>query len=138
MNIILAKIITFIEKLYPFIYKNNTFVTESSTSEEDLIHLGIEKDNIVKIFPGVDLNLFHMGQKTENVQLIYFGGLRKYKRPEYALQVYENLYKEIKDLKLVVTGNGPLLNNMKKYIIVFNCINYTWNLKCNTRCTRCR
>ena len=116
VNIILAKIITFIEKLYPFIYKNNTFVTESSTSEDDLIHLGIEKENIVKIFPGVDLNLFHMGQKTENVQLIYFGGLRKYKRPEYALQVYENLYKEIKDLKLVVTGNGPLLNNMKKYI----------------------
>ena len=112
MNIILAKIITFIEKMYPFIYKNNIFVTESTTSEKDLIHLGIKKENIVRIFPGVDLNLFHMGQKTENVQLIYFGGLRKYKRPEYALQVYESLYKEIKDLKLVVTGNGPLLNNM--------------------------
>ena len=116
VNIILAKIITVIEKMYPFIYKNNTFVTESSTSEDDLIQLGIEKENIVKIFPGVDLNLFHVGQKTENVQLIYFGGLRKYKRPEYAIKVYENSYKEIKNLKLIITGNGPLLNNMKEYI----------------------
>jgi glycosyltransferase involved in cell wall biosynthesis len=113
VNIVLAKIITLMEKMYPFIYKNNTFVTESDTSENDLINLGIKKDNIIRIPPGVDLNLFHPGEKTKNVQLIYFGGLRKYKRPEYAIRVYEDLYKEIKDLKLIITGNGPLLNKIK-------------------------
>ncbi len=113
VNIFLAKIITFIEKMYPFIYRNNTFITESDTSENDLIHLGIKRENIIRIPPGVDLSLFHLGEKTKNVQLLYFGGLRKYKRPEYAIRVYEELYNEIKDLKLVVTGNGPMLNKMK-------------------------
>ena len=56
VNFFLAKIITFVEKLYPFIYKNNLFVTESDTSEIDLINLGIKKDNIVRIPPGVDLD----------------------------------------------------------------------------------
>ena len=114
VNIILAKIITFIEKMYPFIYKDNIFVTESDTSENDLIDLGIKKENIIKIPPGVDLDLFHPGEKTKNIQLLYFGGLRKYKRPEYAIRVYEDLHNEIKNLKLIVTGNGQLLNKMKE------------------------
>ena len=116
VNIFLAKIITLIEKMYPFIYRNNTFITESDTSENDLIHLGIKRENIIRIPPGVDLSLFHLGEKTKNVQLLYFGGLRKYKRPEYAIRVYEELYNEIKDLKLVVTGNGPMLNKLKEDI----------------------
>jgi glycosyltransferase involved in cell wall biosynthesis len=113
VNILLAKIISFIERMYPYIYRNNVFVTESDTSESDLIHLGIRKENIVRISPGVDLNLFHLGEKSKNVQLVYFGGLRRYKRPEYAIKVYEDLGAEIQDLKLVIVGDGPVLNKMK-------------------------
>ena len=112
VNIILAKTIAITEKMYPFIYRNKTFITESDTSENDLINVGIKKENIIRIPPGVDLNLFHPGGKTTNIQLLYFGGLRKYKRPEYAIKVYEQLYKEIPDLKLVITGDGPLLNKI--------------------------
>ena len=116
VNIFMGNIIKFIENMYPFIYKNNIFVTESDTSENDLIHLGIKKENIIRIPPGVDLSLFHPGDKTKDIQLLYFGGLRKYKRPEYAIKVYEELYNEIQNLKLVVTGAGPLLNIMKEDI----------------------
>ncbi len=116
VNFLLAKAITLMERLYPFIYKNNIFVTESDTSENDLIDLGIKKDKIIRIPPGVDLNLFNFGQKTKNVQLIYFGGLRKYKRPEYAITVYKNLYKKLDNLKLIIVGNGPVLNTIKDEI----------------------
>ena len=116
VNFLLGKIVAFMERLYPLIYKNNIFVTESDTSENDLIDLGINKDKIIRIPPGVDLNLFNVGRKTKNVQLIYFGGLRKYKRPEYAIKIYENLYKRVDNLKLIVVGNGPLLNKIKDEI----------------------
>ena len=116
VNFLLAKAITLMERSYPFIYKNNIFVTESDTSENDLISLGIKKDRIVRIPPGVDLDLFHRGKKTDNVQLVYFGGFRKYKRPEYATTVYENLSKKVDDLKLIFVGNGPLLNEVKDKI----------------------
>ena len=116
VNFLLAKIITFTEKLYPLIYKNSMFVTESDTSENDLISLGIKKGRIVRIPPGVDLDLFYVGKKTDNVQLVYFGGFRKYKRPEYAITVYENLCKKVDNLKLIFVGNGPLLNEIKNKI----------------------
>ncbi len=116
VNIVLAKTIAFIERMYPFIYKNTTFITESTTSEDDLIHLGIKRENIIRVPPGVDLKLFHPGEKTKIVQLLYFGGLRKYKRPGYAIKVYEDLYNEIKNLKLIITGDGPILNKLKEDI----------------------
>ena len=61
-------------------------------------------------------DLFHIGKKTSNVQLVYFGGLRKYKRPEYAIRVYENLYEKLDNLKLIIVGNGPVLNTIKDEI----------------------
>ena len=116
VNFLLAKAITLMEQLYPFIYKNNIFVTESDTSENDLVSLGIKKDRIVRIPPGVDLDLFHQGKKTDNVQLVYFGGLRRYKRPEYAITVYENLSQKVDNLKLIIAGDGPVLNEIKEEI----------------------
>ncbi len=116
VNIVLAKIITLVEKMYPLIYKNNTFVTESETSENDLIHLGMKTENIIRIPPGVDLSLFHPGEKRKYVQLLYFGGLRAYKRPEYAIKIYEDLHNDINNLKLIITGDGPLLNKIKEEI----------------------
>ena len=116
VNFFIAKVVTLMERLYPFTYKNNIFVTESDTSENDLINLGIKKDKIIRIPPGVDLNLFNEGPKTKNVQLIYFGGLRKYKRPEYAIKIYENLYKRVDNLKFIIVGNGSLLNKIKDEI----------------------
>ena len=112
VDIILAKIITILEKFYPLIYRDVKIVTESSSSEEDLIRLGFNKKNIVRIPPGVDLNLFSPGKKSENVQLIYFGGFRRYKRPEYILNVYEQLNTKINHLKIVVTGDGKLLQRI--------------------------
>ena len=120
VNFILAKIISFIEKLYPLLYRNDKIVTESSTSEEDLIGLGFLKENIIRIPPGVDLNLFFPGKKTKNVQLIYFGGFRKYKRPEFLLTVYEQLNSVVNNLCMVVTGEGKLLERIKQEAVSKN------------------
>jgi len=67
VNFILAKVIISMEKAYRLIYKNIKVVTESSTSEEDLLNLGFLQENIVKIPPGVDLITFSPGEKTKNV-----------------------------------------------------------------------
>ncbi|MGB9815907.1 MAG: glycosyltransferase family 4 protein, partial [Thermoplasmata archaeon] len=116
VNFLLAKVITIIEKQYPWIYKKNFFVTESYTSIEDLIKLGIKRENIFKIPPGVDHELFYPGKKTDSVQMVYFGGLRKYKRPELAIKVYEMLKDDINGLKLLIVGNGPMLEYLKNEV----------------------
>ena len=112
VNPVLAKIITAVEKSYPMLYGGSIFVTESITSINDLVRLGIERFVIVKIPPGVDSSIFHPSEKTPNPSIVYFGGMRRYKRPEECIFVVENLKDKIPGLKLYIVGEGPELGNL--------------------------
>jgi glycosyltransferase involved in cell wall biosynthesis len=100
VNLILAKIITSIEKSYFVIYHGAVFVTESSTSRNDLQNLSIKDKNIVIIPPGVDKQLFRPGIKTKYPTIIYFGGMRKYKRPQECLYMLKALLANRNDIIL--------------------------------------
>ncbi|MEM4090364.1 MAG: glycosyltransferase family 4 protein [Thermoplasmatales archaeon] len=104
VNPVMAKILSFLEGKYGHIYKNSTFVTESITSINDLVNLGIEKERICRILPGVNHELFKMGKKFEDPTLIYFGGMRDYKRPWMALSLMK-MFRD-KNFKLIIVGSG--------------------------------
>ena len=119
------KILVLIEKLYSIIYKRATFVTISSTSHRDLISLGINPDRIVIIPPSIDSKFFKPRKKAEKPHIIYFAGLRDYKRPHLAIQVLQRLLERGIDTILTITGDGPSLkklqsisrnNNLDKHI----------------------
>jgi glycosyltransferase involved in cell wall biosynthesis len=103
---LLAYSITTLEKLYFIIYNKAPFVTISNTSLEDLENLGIKKKNISLINPGVNSELFHPSIKTEYPSIVYFGGMRPYKRPEESLYLLKELRNRIADLKLTMIGEG--------------------------------
>ncbi|MHB8397277.1 MAG: glycosyltransferase family 4 protein [Leptospirales bacterium] len=111
---ILAYSITAIEKLYFMVYHEPQFVTISQTSYEDLTTLGIKPNKISIINPGVNSELFKRSEKTGNPSMVYFGGMRPYKRPEEALYLLKELLKEIEDLKLTVIGDGPSKNGLER------------------------
>ena len=111
---LLAQTIKSIEKLYPIIYYKQRFVTISNTSYEDLVALGIKKSKISVIYPGVDREIFKSSKKTEYPSMVYFGGMRPYKRPEEALYILKELQNEIKNLKLIVIGDGPSKLEMER------------------------
>ena len=120
VNPLLGKGISTLEKCYPLIYHNTLFVTESTTSKRDLISLGIERSNIVLNPPGVNSNMFHPMPKTENPSLVYFGGMRKYKRPEEAVYLLKSLIDKIRGIKLIIVGSGPEEHNIKKLVNELN------------------
>lgn len=103
----LALVLSFLEKHYSFIYKYWPFVTESSSSETDLTSLGVELQRIVRIPPGVDTQMFRPGKKTAEPNIVYFGGMRPYKRPEHALIVLNLLRKKGHKVHLTMVGDGP-------------------------------
>ena len=113
VNILLAKLITSLEKVYFIIYHKAIFVTESTTSKNDLLNLGIDQNKIVTIPPGVDNMLFHPSNKTDFPSIVYFGGLRRYKRPEECIYMLKNLLVYRKDIKLYIVGSGPECKNIK-------------------------
>ena len=114
VNPLLAKVITAIEKCYSIIYHDTVFVTESTTSKDDLVKLGIKEDKIKMNPPGVDLNLFHPADKTQHPTLVYFGGMRKYKRPQECLFLLKSLLERMKTTDLFIIGSGPEEPSLKK------------------------
>ncbi len=114
VNPLLAKVITAIEKCYFIFYHDTTFVTESTTSQNDLLKLGIKEDKIIMNPPGVDLNLFHPAIKTQHPTLVYFGGMRRYKRPQESLFLLKGILERIKSVDLYIIGVGPEEPNLRK------------------------
>ncbi|MHB1813160.1 MAG: glycosyltransferase family 4 protein [Thermoplasmataceae archaeon] len=116
VNSMLARVISALEKLYPIIYRNAPFVTESTTSRDDLIELSISDENITLIPPGVDHDRFKPGRKTEFPSMVYFGGLRKYKRPEVSIYLIYELVKVIPTTRLYFVGDGLGLEKLKNLV----------------------
>lgn len=109
-----AKIITSIEKCYFIFYHDTVFVTESTTSKIDLLTLGIKENKILMNPPGVDMKLFHPTSKTQYPSIVYFGGMRKYKRPQEIIYLLKNLLEMFRDIKLFVVGSGPEEQNLRR------------------------
>lgn len=111
---ILARTIAAIERCYFIFYHYTIFVTESTTSMQDLIHLGINYGKIVMIPPGVDRNVFHPSEKSKYPSIVYFGGMRKYKRPSEVLYLLNTLIEIVDNVRLFVIGTGPEESGLKK------------------------
>ncbi len=114
---LLAYLITAIEKLYFLFYNESHFVTISNTSFADLENLGIKTKNISLISPGVNSELFHPSIKTEYQSIVYFGGMRPYKRPEESLYLLKELRNKITGIKLTIIGDGPSKKELERLCI---------------------
>lgn len=115
VNEMLAYVITAIEKLYFIFYGKTNFVTISKTSYRDLIRLGIKEEWINIIKPGVNSELFIPLKKTEYPSIVYYGGMRPYKRPGEVLYLLKELLNNFSGVKLKVVGEGhsrPELNKL--------------------------
>ena len=121
---VIAKFITAIERCYFILYHSTVFVTESTTSENDLLKLEIKEDEIIIIPPGVDRKLFHSVAKSKCPSMVYFGGMRRYKRSEEILYLLKSLLENFGAIKLFIIGTGPEENNMKKLANELNIQDY--------------
>lgn len=104
-----AAILTRLERLYPLVYNKWLFITESSSSMKDLLSLGVKEDKIVKIPPGVDPAVFKPMRKSDKPSIVYFGGMRPYKRPEHVLLACKLLAERGIDYHLTMVGDGPVI-----------------------------
>lgn len=110
----LAPMLSFLERHYSFIYQSWPFITESSSSERDLNSLGVDLRRINRIPPGVDIDKFRPGAKTATPSMVYFAGMRPYKRPEHALIALRLLRNRGHRVHLTMIGEGPSLHVLKQ------------------------
>lgn len=108
-----AALLTRLERNYPKVYRDWPIVTESRQGIRDLIELGFPPSQCHRIPPGVDTSRFKPGARTSVPLLVYFGGLRNYKRPGHALLVARELQSRSIPFHLAILGRGPLLPELK-------------------------
>ena len=124
VNPIFSRLIVAIEKCYFILYHDRVFVTESTTSRDDLLKLGIKGIKIIMNPPGVEKDLFHPSSKSKYPTMVYFGGMRRYKRPQEVLYLLRGLVEKLRDIKLTIIGTGPEEQSMKKLSNELNIGNY--------------
>ena len=107
-----ASAVKLIERMYGRIYRNSTFVTESHSSESDLAGLGIPKEHIRIILPGVDHARFRPSEKSTTPSMVYFSGMRDYKRPWLAIGALSEAKRKTASAKLNVVGKGPSMQKV--------------------------
>jgi glycosyltransferase involved in cell wall biosynthesis len=107
-----STMLALLERNYKKFYADTTFITESMQSIDDLALLGVSRENCVRIPPGVDTQLFRPGTARAPPSLVYFGGLRHYKRAEDAIRAFAGFRALGLPGILSVTGEGPCRSHM--------------------------
>ena len=107
--------------------ENTQFTIVDPTVEKELLKIGVNKEKISYIPNGVETNLFKpiidkktlrkdLGLPVDDILLICVGRITPAKQPLKLIKIFSKLTNEIKNITLIVVGNGDLLNKTKKLV----------------------
>ncbi len=128
------------ERLYEFLdskaLKRMDFVVSVSEAvKEDLIKMGISKKKIVTIYNGITTNHFRQQFHSSETRRQYFvdqgdfvvgtaGRLSEEKGHSYLIRAIPKLVREIKNIKLIIAGEGPLKRDLECLVENLGIINH--------------
>jgi len=88
-------------------YRNIPIVTSEST-KDDLVNMGIPKNNIHTISYGVNWDLYKpSGEKSPVPHIVYLGRVRKFKGIHYLIQAMKRVVEAVPDARASIIGKGP-------------------------------
>ncbi len=104
------------------------FTAVSPSVCKELEEIGINKEKIVYIPNGVDIEVFkpltskilarkEFGLLEDNKIILSIGRLTEMKQPSKLIEVFSIIEKEMKNINLVIAGKGELLNEIKKFTV---------------------
>ena len=103
---------------------DHVYAPSNSTAEE-LIEKGISADRIRLMERGIDITLFHPTKRNgffkkhfriedHVIKLLYVGRVSREKNLPILVEAFNRLNEERKDVHLIIVGEGPYLEEMKK------------------------
>jgi glycosyltransferase involved in cell wall biosynthesis len=103
---------------------NRIHVPSRSTADE-LIGKGISPERIQLMERGIDITMFHPSKRNgffkkygdisdRVIKLLYVGRVSKEKNLPVLVDAFNRLYQERKDVHLIIVGEGPYLEDMKR------------------------
>ncbi len=114
-NPISASYVYFSEKLIPKHYKNVTIIAVSESSKNEIVKMGISKENVQIIYNGVDIKSYQSKSKlSKSPTIICLARMKKYKRIDVLIDSISGILKVIPELKVILVGDGDDLPRLKR------------------------
>ncbi|MCI4370499.1 MAG: glycosyltransferase family 4 protein [Thermoplasmata archaeon] len=103
-----APILWAIERLTPGFLRSAELVTESSTTEGILLHLGADPRRVARIPPGVDADIFRPdpSERSATPLVVYIGRIKQYKRVGHAIRAFARVLARRPDARFEIAGGG--------------------------------
>jgi glycosyltransferase involved in cell wall biosynthesis len=107
-------------KVMPFIYRDNTVITVSESSKNEIVKLGLAKSERISIVnPGIESERFYKSQKTKYPSFVYLGRLKAYKNIDIAIRAFAKVLKLYPESELSVVGEGEMMGKLQKLVALF-------------------
>ncbi len=98
--------------------EGTTIIAISPKVKRDLVDQGIDSSSIVVISNGIDTGEFTISssQRPHRLNIALVGSLIARKKPLFAVNVFNEIYKQHNNARLLVAGVGPLQGKMESLV----------------------
>jgi len=109
------------EKIAPLFYRNSAVVTASNSSKSEIVsRLKIPEHTVTVVKPGVDQVFRPKGKKSERPLVLGVGRLVPVKQFSLFLDVVLRVKKTIKNLEVIIAGDGYERDKLQELIYGYN------------------
>jgi glycosyltransferase involved in cell wall biosynthesis/O-antigen/teichoic acid export membrane protein len=113
-------------RIMPWVYRNVEFITISQSTKKEMEKLGLNRNDINIIFPGVDLSKLRPSRKSSSPSILYLGRLKQYKSVDVFLNAAKKVLERLPDVTFIVAGDGE---EKKKLMILTKELGIMGNVK---------
>ena len=110
-----------IEKfIFPLLYRHLPIIAISETTKKQLIDIGFKKNNITVVYCGMSkLNQLSKTpmKKFSNPTLLYLGRIKKYKRVDLLVNMFQKIVEKVPKARLIIAGWGTEAANLADLIM---------------------
>lgn len=90
--------------IYKILYRDVPSIVLSQSVKEELVNIGLSEDKINVAEPGVDLELYTPGEKTEYPSVLYLNRVVPYKNVDHLVKAHRIVTNFIPNAKLFIVG----------------------------------
>lgn len=100
-----------------WIHKSSPVITESESTINVLTQIGVERQRIWKILPGVDHSVYSpvRDRQSETPVIVYVGRLKRYKRVDVAIRAFREVLLRFPRARFVIIGDGDDTARLRRF-----------------------
>lgn len=115
LNFFVASIAYLMERSMALFYRFSKILAVSPETKKELVKLWLPAKNIDLVYNGIDEG-FYVGKKSKDPIVVAIGRVKKYKRLDLLVNIFEKVLVSVPKAKLMIVGAGDDLDEIKNLV----------------------